>query len=91
MEVNLGQMEVTGPRKPLSVFLGDQLKTWKEWRAGHGSNRLSSETRSVRGVLTEIEDRKYVNLGLSVGSRPQNHFIINIGYYSIAGLLTGYG
>jgi len=66
MEVNLRQMEVNGPRKPLSVFLGDQLNIWKERRAGNGSNRLSSETRSVRGALTEKEDRKYVNLGLSL-------------------------
>jgi len=43
------------------------------------------------GLLTENEDRKYVNLGLSVGCHPQNHFIINIGYHSITGLLTGYG
>jgi len=49
MAVILGQMEVTGPRKPLSVFLGDQLNTWKEWRAGHGSNRLSSEMIYVWG------------------------------------------
>ena len=91
MEVNLGQMEVTGPRKTLSVFLGGQVNTWKKWRAGHGSNRLSSETRSVRGALTENEDRKYVNPGLSGGSHPHNQFIVNIGYHSITGLLQGYG
>jgi hypothetical protein len=45
----------------------------------------------VRGALTENEDREYVNPGLSGGSHPQNHFIINIGYHSIIGLLKGYG
>jgi len=31
----------------------------------------------VRGALTENEDRKYVNPGLSGGNHPQNHFIVN--------------
>ena len=45
----------------------------------------------MRGALTENEDRKYVNPGLSGGSHPQIHFIVNIGYHSITGFLKGYG